>query len=265
MTCTCTTYKKNGTLSVFAKAKLVDPTNTLTIRNAFVRQMNKRFDKLASQIVKAITVDDIFGIKKEKPKVFISPGKNAFAFPMTSDKVEAFMKWLDTLIQREILQISQFQQVGSSINAAWTNQYVNTAYGKGITRARSEMIKAGYTVPSMADSGGLNAALQTPFHMDRIGALYTRTFKELKNITNAMDNQISKVLAQGLIEGNHPYTLARKMNAVIKGGGADLGITDTLGRYIPAKRRAQMLARTEMIRAHHQATIQEYENWEQKE
>jgi SPP1 gp7 family putative phage head morphogenesis protein len=41
----------------------------------------------------------------------------------------------------------------------------------------------------------------------------------------------------------------------------DLGITDTLGRFIPAQRRAEMLARTEIIRAHHLATIQEYRNW----
>ena len=41
----------------------------------------------------------------------------------------------------------------------------------------------------------------------------------------------------------------------------ELGITDTLGRFIPAQRRAEMMARTEIIRAHHQATIQEYQNW----
>jgi SPP1 gp7 family putative phage head morphogenesis protein len=40
----------------------------------------------------------------------------------------------------------------------------------------------------------------------------------------------------------------------------DLGITDTLGRFIPAARRAEILARTEIIRAHHLGTIQEYRN-----
>ena len=255
MTCTC------SHISVYTKAKLGDPTRTLTIRNAFVRQMNKRFDKIASEITKAITKNDVFGIKQEKPKVNITPGPQAFAFPMSNDKVEAFMKWMQTLIDNNILQVSQFQQVGSSVNAAWTNMYVQDAYGKGVNRARVEMIKAGYKVPTIAESGGLQSVLQGPFHMDRVGALYLRTFNELKNITQVMSNQISKVLSQGLIQGGHPYILSRKLNAVIKGGGADLGITDTLGRYIPAKRRAQMLARTEMIRAHHQATIQEYKNW----
>ena len=44
-------------------------------------------------------------------------------------------------------------------------------------------------------------------------------------------------------------------------GVGTLGITDKLGRFIPAQRRAEMIARTELIRAHHLATIQEYRNW----
>jgi len=76
-----------------------------------------------------------------------------------------------------------------------------------------------------------------------------------------MDQQISRVLTQGMGDGDGPRLLARKLNAVIRGGGADLGITDALGRFIPAERRAEVLARTEVIRAHHQAMIQEFKNW----
>jgi SPP1 gp7 family putative phage head morphogenesis protein len=77
-----------------------------------------------------------------------------------------------------------------------------------------------------------------------------------------MEQQISRVLSQGLIDGDNPILLARKLVAVIDGTGAGkLGITDTLGRFIPAKRRAQLLARTEIVRAHHLATVQEYRNW----
>jgi SPP1 gp7 family putative phage head morphogenesis protein len=77
-----------------------------------------------------------------------------------------------------------------------------------------------------------------------------------------MDSQISRILAQGLIDGDGPRLLARKLVAAIDGTNAGtLGITDTLGRFIPAQRRAEILARTEIIRAHHLATIQEYRNW----
>jgi len=41
----------------------------------------------------------------------------------------------------------------------------------------------------------------------------------------------------------------------------DLGMTDKLGRYIPAMRRAMMLARSELIRAYATAELQEFRNW----
>ena len=59
-----------------------------------------------------------------------------------------------------------------------------------------------------------------------------------------------------------PMVLAKLLTKTISGPVGDLGITDTLGRFIPAERRAKVLARTEIIRAHHSATMQEYKNWE---
>ena len=73
-----------------------------------------------------------------------------------------------------------------------------------------------------------------------------------------MEQQISRVLSEGMARGDSPRLIADKLVATMRGGGADLGITDTLGRYIPAERRATIMARTEVIRAHHQATINEY-------
>ena len=64
------------------------------------------------------------------------------------------------------------------------------------------------------------------------------------------------------MRSENPRLLARKIVAAINGAGAgDLGVTDTLGRFIPAERRAEMIARTEIVRAYHQAKIQEYKDW----
>jgi SPP1 gp7 family putative phage head morphogenesis protein len=56
--------------------------------------------------------------------------------------------------------------------------------------------------------------------------------------------------------------LARKLVATINGTGmGELGITDTLGRFIPAQVRAEMLARTEIMRSFNEAQLQEFRNW----
>jgi SPP1 gp7 family putative phage head morphogenesis protein len=58
-----------------------------------------------------------------------------------------------------------------------------------------------------------------------------------------MDTQISRTLTAGLIEGKNPKAVARELSKVV-----DLG-----------RKRAETLARTEMVRAHNHANLTTYE------
>lgn len=240
-----------------------DPTETTALRNAFSRGMNRRFDELIKVIRVAVVDQDCFGAQKRMvTQQMYPPGYHAFDYTRSAARVEAFMQWLRLQVNRGILTVQQYRQIGEAVESAWTNMYVADSYKRGIMRARYEMGKAGMKVPSIEDSGGIDAVFGLPFHMDRVGLLYTRVFNELTGVTEAMANMISQILAQGMIDGDGPRLLARKMIAAIDGTGAGtLGITDKLGRFISAKRRAEMIARTETIRAFHLAAIQEYRNW----
>jgi len=250
-----------------------DPTKTLTLRNAWTRDFNKRFKELIRVIREAVVTNDVFGIGVQTNQL-TPPLPGQFNFPTTSEKVEAFMEWLRTQVDRGLLETHQFTRVGSSIDAAWTNTYIGESYKRGILRAQQELRKAGYDVPPTTGlntlQGVISSPFTSPFHADVVGVLYTRVFSELRNITNVMDNIMSQVLSQGLIDGDHPDLLARKLVSVIDGSGRgtlDLPIEYTRpdGRVVrytmPAKQRAATLARTETIRAHHRANIQEYRNW----
>ncbi len=250
-------------ISVYA----ADPTRTTMLRKAFERDMRKRFNELTRVIRETVWMNDAFGLEpgiKLRPFTFqMTPAPpDAFAFPRSADKIKAFNVWLKQQVDRGILEIGELPQVGVGIEEAWTNKYVFDSYKRGVIRARYELQKAGFDVPSIAQTGGIEISMSTPFHVDRLGLLYSRTFSELKGITAIMDQQISRVLAQGLADGDGPLLLARKLVSTINGTGmGDLAIKDTLGRFIPARRRAEIMARTEIIRAHHQATIMEYQNW----
>jgi SPP1 gp7 family putative phage head morphogenesis protein len=187
--------------------------------------------------------------------------EGAFAFLLNRDKVEAFMLWLDEQVKKGMLDVQKLQQVGEAVENAWINQYLVDSYKRGVIRARYELQKAGFDVPSIEQTGGVEMSMSTPFHIDRIGLIYIRAYNDLKGITDAMESQLSRILAQGLADGDGPLLIARKLVDTVNGSGGNLGITDSLGRYIPAQRRAEILARTETIRAHHSATIQEYRNW----
>ena len=239
-----------------------DPTHTTSLRNMFSRDMKRRFAELTIVIRKSVDVQDCFGLRSLQTMQMEPTGEMAFAFNRSAEKVEAFIRWLEQQIDKGILEIRMLQQVGGSVEQAWTNMYIYDSYKRGLLRARQELITAGYDVPPMDATEGIDIAMMNPFHMDRVGLLFTRVFNDLQGITTAMDAQISRILAQGMIDGDGPALLARKLISVINGTGVDkLGITDTIGRFIPASRRAMTLARTEIIRAHHLATIQEYRNW----
>ena len=198
-------------------------------------------------------------------------GHKAFQYSTSQEKVEQFMEWLNGQVDKGLLETTKINQLGAGANQAWTNVYIKDSYKRGVIRARSELKKAGFkNIPGMEQTGGIEMSMTTPFHIDRLGLVYSRTYTDLKGITTAMDSQISRILAQGLADGDGPSFLAKKMIHAIDGSGAGtLGqavkYTNKSGNqveyFMPAKRRAEIWARTEVIRTHHAATIQEYSNW----
>lgn len=245
-----------------------DPTRTTSLRNTFSREMTKRFSLLRGIIRRAVVTEDVFGLRNPSATAgitamrrFQTPGPRRFAFPSSSAKVSAFMAWLQSQVQSGVLEVSDITQVGTGINAAWTNKFISQGYRQGVFRARRQMIQLGANVPTIEQTGGLSVIMGTPVHADRVGLLYTRVFSDLKGITDNMDTQISRVLSEGLSRGINPNDIAKRLNAVISRNGASLEITDTLGRFVTAEQRAKTLARTEIIRAHAEGQLQEFENW----
>jgi SPP1 gp7 family putative phage head morphogenesis protein len=238
-----------------------DPTHTTTLRNLYSRDMDHRFNELASIVTASIVDNDCFGLQGLQTHQMTPAAWQAFNYRLSQEKITEFMKWLQQQIDAGILDVQTFEQLGNPANFAWANKYLIDSYKRGVIRARYELQRAGFNVPSIDASGGIALAISTPFHLDRIGLIYSRAYSDLVGITQQMSTLISRVLAQGMADGDGPILLARKIVAVIKGVGSDLGLTDTLGRFITAKNRSETLARTEVIRAHHIATIQEYRNW----
>lgn len=152
-------------LDIYTVAKSYDPTQTTALRNAFARDMNKRFLEITSAIREGVDKRDCFGLKKDVLTLQVIPPEfRQFAFLRDPEKVEAFMAWLQQQVDRGLLKVGVFQQVGTAIEAAWTNMYVFDSYKRGVIRARYELQKAGMTIPPIDD---INLFMNTPFHMDR--------------------------------------------------------------------------------------------------
>lgn len=254
--------------SLKVNVKDYDPTHTMTLRNAFVADMNRRFKHVARLVTKAIVENDLFGLNETTIHTFANPTQPIpFVFGTKAEKMKAFLQWLRQLEDAVILEMKMDVRYGLLNQIPWFGQYLAKAYQQGTDRAKQELKKAGLTVVLADEMGNI---FINPVSIPKLIDIFTRAYTDLQGITTSMDAQISRILVEGLFEGQSPITLARMINSAIIGGGESLGMDisyinkagNQVSYFMPGKRRAEILARTEIIRAHHKATINEYRTWE---
>jgi len=225
-----------------------DPTMTLTLRNQFCSQMNKRFRALKGVIRKSIIDNDCFDLK---PREVVTLAENldpvprrAFRYSKDDEKIAGFMEWLQGEEEKGILEITRGPSILDRRDTPWTNVYIQSAYQKGLAEARQDLIAGGVDVIPAYTDETLGAAFYQPFHADRVALIYTRAFNELKGVTEAMNSQISRELANGMARGDGPYRIAQKLNDRV----------DKVGIV-----RARLIARTEIVYTHNSAALNEME------
>jgi len=233
-----------------------DPTRTAGIRARFVSQINRRWNAHARDVTASIVERDCFDIQPDLLVIMTPTRYKQFAFTRTSDKVAGFMSWLEAEERRGILELVRRPGIYAGAETAWTDVYIDSAYQRGIRRGRAELRRAGYRVPSLEhEPGGIASVMSQPFHADRVGLLYTRTFEDLKSVTQFTNAEVRRKIsdglttgiARGIAEGKSPRAIARALSKDVRNR------VDKIGKV-----RARTIARTEVIRAHHVATIQEY-------
>ena len=240
----------------------LDPSRTSGLRRRFEAEMAKRLRALLRLIKESIITNDCFGLDSSSTTVvgLQAATRGQFAFERnTTDKVAAFLRWLRQMEAEGILSVTIQQGTGTAIEIAWTDIYIESAYRQGISRAMQEMKRAGIQLQlPLSDLPGRSAvsmALTLPVHADRVGVLYTRTFEDLKTVMDAVNADVRRKLidglttslSRGIAEGKNPMTVAKEMVKDVASGLDKIGL-----------RRARLIARTEIMRAHHQATIAEY-------
>lgn len=216
-------------------ARRRDPSRTATLRRRFEADLRQRFARLMKRIRREVAELDGFGLEPAGLKA----NRGQFDFPRSAEKVAAFMAWLRAAARQEILSIGEGVPIESAAQSAWTRTYIETAYQRGIANAGANLRAAGAQVEQTWVLGAFNR----PIHADRVGLIFTRVFRELDGVTEAMDKAISKVLAQGIAEGQSPLAIARVLNDRVRA----IGLT-----------RARTIARTEVIAAHADATLNAY-------
>ena len=251
-------------MKINARRKLIkrkipkDPTLTSGIFRQWQADIRRRFGDLKKTIYNHVVKQDIFGLKPlnsgilvlQENRIVLQP--RHFVFSTDQERLEGFLDWLQGLIDGGILEVIEREGARVIGHSGWQNKYLRACYEKGVTDV-SQTIASLYGLPFdpvggiVSDQVGLAYHLRGPVHAPRVASLYSRSFHELKGITDAMSQQIGREIAQGLALGHNPEKIARNINDRVD----KIGIT-----------RARLLARTETSYARnmgavHHAELQE--------
>jgi len=219
-----------------------DPTKTTMIRNSFIADVYRRFNSIKTVIWEFVVTDDAFGLNTAKPIQLQQVPKQAYRFLTDANKVKAYRKWLQQQIDAKILSVD------SVTGKPWMAMYVESAYKKGLLHAYTDIHKEALAQTPDFYLGGkaqfLKDAFSSPESLHKIELIYTRAFNDMKGITDVMSQQLSRVLATGVVQGKGAQAIAREMRKTIT------GIT---------KKRAILVARTETIAAHAEGQLDSFE------
>ena len=230
-----------------------DPANILRLQLKYERALLKKITDIEKIIKYAIVDRDVFGLNEQFAIMQLTPPpQRAFSFDTNTKKIQAFIEWLNSLINEDLLRLGVMADVGE-VNEFWGNVYIFESYQRGVQDIRFDLKQQG-----VYDFRDLDAVMHTPVHLNRVAQMFLRNYENLKGITADMSKQLATALSEGFINGLWPRVIAKNLVELIeKGKMTDIAIKDKLGRTISTKRRASLLARTECIAAHINGAVEE--------
>lgn len=205
-----------------------DPTATKTLREEYGRNLRGAYDRIKTAIRQGVGENDIFGLQND---ALVSP-PSSFGFERDDRKLQGFEAWLDNAQEEEVLTL--IDRDG--------NRYIERAYEKGVRDADRNLARAGMDLDPV-DAAAARVIMRMPTHERKLQTIYTRNYQQLRGITQAVDQHVSRELADGIASGLNPREMARNINDRVEKIG---------------KTRATTLARTETINAHSSASIERY-------
>lgn len=205
-----------------------DPTKTIVLRRQYEAETTRRFRALRNIVMDFVKDQDALGLRTNAPR---------FEFVNSPNKVAPFIKWLRSQSDFVILD---GVNIGNASQRSWQNVYISSAYQRGISSAAGNLRGAGAEVRDEY----ISSAFFQPVHAERAGLIYTRAFSDLEGITSTMSTRMGRSLARGIIEGRGVNAIARQLADDV----TSIGLT-----------RARVIARTEVINAHAEASLTTYE------
>jgi hypothetical protein len=196
-----------------AKTVVLDPTNTYKLRSRFKQDFTQRWSKLRIAARDIIMKQDVLAIRGGGLMNVAAPG-----IVNSATKTQVWQRWFDNALDKLI--------VGG--DGSWMRPYLSAAFDEG-TKFGQLQAK---TQVTHVYAGHRNDALQM---LGRV---------ELQGIAQAVSQQATRAVANGLLSHQAPMAIVRAVQSAI----------DKIGRV-----RSEAMVEMLVVRAHSEASLDVYE------
>lgn len=250
-------------MSTITQQNKIDPTKTVTYRAKFVSDMVRRFKVLINASFISIINNNCFGLEQEdEGKNVINDNVGFGVYPLTykqlqnlsdSVKVDSYIAWFNKSEESSLFEKLYVPTAIAVVLPLWSNSYIETFYKKGILFGKQK-VKVDRKVLKVLELDrkdidtselGILSSIQEANHITAVNKAFEDSYRNLSNIRRDMNKSIKLILKEGIKKGIGPIELGKKISEKVS----------RIGTY-----RGTLIARTESIKAHHIASINEYEN-----
>jgi SPP1 gp7 family putative phage head morphogenesis protein len=185
-------------------------------------------------------------VRAEAPqRISVTPGflLNAagYDFPVDATKYAAFMAWLREQLDAELFATES----GVFLEDAYAvNQFIRLAHNTAGSRAKVK-VQGPASILGGSDILLPFGPAATGVAQKSLATLYMRNFEALQGLSADTARAISQILGDGYVSGRSSLTIAREMQESI----------NTL-----SVQRAERIARTEIVRAYAEGTLDMFES-----
>ena len=137
--------------------KSARPSEHLAFATKYERDLLKKITDIEKIIKYGIVDRDVFGLNEQFAIMQLTPPpQRAFSFDTNTKKIQAFIEWLNSLINEDLLRLGTMADIGN-VNEFWGNVYIFESYQRGVQDIRFDLKQQG-----VYDFRDLDAVMHTP-------------------------------------------------------------------------------------------------------
>lgn len=232
----------------------IDPTRTTALRRRYRQAYNSRWREVRGLVRESIQEHHAFGFADPQryPQLTHNIGPKEDVKHGSPDTLAlGFASWLKQAM-REIVAEERVNNQGEVLSRTeWQRRFIRSGYVKGLRHSLRRLSQQGIDVSNLDP----DRLLRKPFFRKSLTRLIHRQYDLLHTAQLDTGNRIQQAIRKELIEGyahqRTPAQMRRRLTTAINGAirnGKNVG-----------QLRTATIARTEIIRAHAESTLDLYE------